>query len=101
MSDAIHKTWTQNQRVAAACANDDTELWANVKLALNDCRLVVKRLNTKMEPMRPSSTLGRNFFRKSVLVVRLNLKTKDIDQFRQQIHSHYSALQSCLLTIQV
>ena len=101
VSDAIHKTWTQNQRVAEACARDDTELWSNVKLTIDDCVLVVHRLNVKMERLKQPGTLERTFFRKAVLSVRLNLKTKDIDQFRRQIHSHYSAIQSCLLTIQV
>ena len=101
VSDAIHKTWTRNQRVAAACASDDTELWSNVKQALDDCQIVVHRLSTKLERLKQPGKLERTFFKKPALAMRLSLKTEDIALFRQQITSHYNAMQSGLLAIQM
>lgn len=101
VSDAIRRAWTQNQRVAAACASDDTELWSNVKRALDDSKSVVQRLLSKTEKLKQRGSLERGLFRKPVLAIRVILSTKDIALFRQQIQSHHNAIQSGLLTIQV
>jgi len=101
ISDAIHKTWTGNVKVTAACAKDETELWSSVKASLDDCQEMVARLSESLHQLDERNMFERGIFKKAVRTARLNMRTKDIDQYRRQIHSHCNVMQSGLIMIQM
>ena len=101
ISEAIQKAWTGNARVVEVCAKNDKELWSSVKISLDDCLATVARLSEQLNQLEERNILERGFFKKAVRTARLNMRTKDIDQYRRQIHSHCNVMQGGLIMIQM
>ena len=101
VADSIHRGWTRNPRVSEACAKDDTELWSNVKVSLDDCQTVISRLSEGIEPENERAARESSAQSDSALRIAFELDSEDIGQFHRQIHSHCNAMQCALLTIQM
>lgn len=101
ISEAIQSTWKLNSRVAANQMGENGGLWLSVKASLDDCNETIKRLAESVEQAQKKSFLDHGFLISSSRAVRFNLRVKDIDQFRLQIHSHSNAMQTGFMMIQM
>lgn len=87
--------------IAAAETNNNGNLWASVKASINDCKITLAKLDSKLDEVQTGGFLGRGFLRKPTKLVKLNMKMKDIVLFKQQVHSYNNAMQSALQMINV
>jgi hypothetical protein len=99
VSEAISQTWTQHPMIAAAEASSNGNLWASVKISIDDCKNTLEKLDAKLDEVQTAGFLGRGLLRKPSKLVKLNMRMKDILLFRQQVHSYNSAMQSALQMI--
>ncbi|OCK76734.1 hypothetical protein K432DRAFT_445813 [Lepidopterella palustris CBS 459.81] len=95
----INKSLEDNTLVALSRNNE--HLWVNVDSSLQDCKNTLEILYQMLKDLEDGGASGLGVLRKPVKQVRLNMKTKDILFFKQQVHSHYSAMQLALQTINV
>ncbi|KAF2002424.1 hypothetical protein P154DRAFT_561925 [Amniculicola lignicola CBS 123094] len=101
VSDAIHKVWIKNSVVIERREKEDGQLWVVVQASLGDCDNTVKQMSVAIAGAHKGGKMDRFLSKTVAKAVRLNLKEKDIDMFRKQIHSHNNAMQSGLATIQI
>ena len=100
VADSIHRSWTRNPRVSELCAKDDTELWSNVKVSLDDCQTVISRLSEGIESEHEGAA-RESSAQDSARSIAFELESEDVEQFHEQIHSHCNAMQCALLTIEM
>jgi hypothetical protein len=101
VSEAISQTWTQNPSIVDAETTSNGCLWVSVKASIEDCKKTIRKLDTKLEEVDTVGFLGRGLFKNPTKLIRLNMKMKDILQFKQQVHSHNNAMQIALQMIDV
>jgi DNA repair exonuclease SbcCD ATPase subunit len=89
VSDAIQKTWAANATVIASRAKEDGDLWVAVQESLQDCDDMVQRLESTIRRVSKEVEPSRNLGNKILRAVKLNLKEKEIEQYRKQINSQY------------
>lgn len=88
--------------IAVAQTNGDRDLWISVKNSMDDCQRTLRKLDNKLDELKQGSTIfARGFMRRPNKLIRLNMSAKEIDSFRQQMHSHNNGMQSALLMINV
>jgi phage host-nuclease inhibitor protein Gam len=72
-----------------------------VESSLQECGDTLNKLYAVLQDLN-GTTAGRfGVLRRPIKQVRLNMKMKDIGDFQQQVHSHYSGMQLTLGTINV
>jgi hypothetical protein len=101
VSEAISQTWTQNSMIVKAATSSNGNLWASVKASIEDCKNTLGKLDAKIEEVNTSGFLRRSLLRKPTKLIKLNMKMKDILQFKEQVHSYNNAMQSALQMITV
>ncbi|KAF2815672.1 uncharacterized protein BDZ99DRAFT_405916, partial [Mytilinidion resinicola] len=99
--NAIGQSWKQNPLLVTTQTNGDRDLWITVRGSLDDCQITLGKLDKRLVEVQKTSFLGRGFLRKPTMSIKLNMMMKDITAFRQQIHSHNSAMQSAFQMINV
>ncbi|KAF1992990.1 hypothetical protein P154DRAFT_528101 [Amniculicola lignicola CBS 123094] len=101
VSDAIQRAWARDATVIASRAKEDGCLWIAVQESLLDCDGVVQRLKVTIERASKSGGIGRILTKKVSKTIKLNLREKEVEQYRRQIHTHCNAMQTGLSTIQI
>jgi hypothetical protein len=99
--DAISKSWRQIPLIAVAQADPNGDLWVNVKASIDNCRKTLRRLEKEVNKVQKDNIFVRGFLRKPTQQLRLNMKVKDIQLFRQQVQSYAGGMQSALQMINV
>ena len=97
--DTISKSLGNNALVASSSAN--SSLWVNVHSSMQECQDTIKRLDQMLRDLGDSAPSASSFLRKSKKQVKLNMRSKDVAAFKQQIHTHCSGMQLTLQTVNV
>ena len=99
--DGVGKAWKQCSQLVIASADPTGDLWVSVKASLDDCHLTLDRLDTKLHEAQKETLFSRGIMRKPAAAMRMNLKSKDIALYRQQLHTYNGAMQSTLIMVNV
>jgi hypothetical protein len=99
--DAISKSWSRSPLIAIARADPDGKLWVNVRTLIDECRKTLQKIEEELVDTQKDNFFSRGFMRKPSRAIKLNMKAKDIQQFRQQVQSYSTGMQSALQMINV
>ena len=75
---------------------DGVSMWVSIKSELSSCKATLRTLESSLEGFRHG---GLNIVTQGVRQFKLNLKQHEIIAMKGQIQSHTSALQVCLLVM--
>ncbi|KAE9967586.1 hypothetical protein EG327_011384 [Venturia inaequalis] len=82
-------------------SSDNVNLWTMVEGSLQECGITLDKLQTMLQDLNGTANSRFGVLRRPIMQVRLNMKLKEIGDFQQQVHSHYSGMQLTLGTINV
>ena len=99
--EAIGRSIKENPVINAPGLDQDNELWSNFNLTLDDCHTTLDKLGQKLEEVQNSTLFGLSILRRPVKQIRLSLKMKEIEVYRQRIQYYNGALQLPLQMINV
>ena len=91
--DAIGKSIKENPIINGPGSDQDNELWSNFKVTLDDCQATLDKLNDKLEDVQNATPFGFGILRRPVKQIRLSLKMKEIEVYRQRIQHYNGAMQ--------
>ena len=99
--DAVGKSIKENPVINAPGSDGNRELWSNLKITLDDCRTTLNKLNEILAEVQSAAPFGLSMLRRPVKQIKLSLKMKDIEVYRQRIQHFNGAMQLPLQMINV
>lgn len=100
--ESVSNAAAQAPRGVVAEIDPDDSLWASVRDTMGDIKSTLDKINHLLAEVQKSGGLfSRGFLKKPTKLIRLNLRLKDINQYRDRIKSYNNAMTSALQMINV
>ncbi|PVH87971.1 hypothetical protein DL98DRAFT_632184 [Cadophora sp. DSE1049] len=95
----VSTAWSENPLVAVAQTGPDGNLWICVKESVQNCEVVLTKLEAVLDEISAENGVGKGFMRRPVKQIRLNMNKKDIQAFGSEVQTYERALSIALNAI--